>query len=44
VRRDDLDCLGCLSFECRRGDHACMQALPVEQVWAACRELLELPA
>ena len=44
VRCEDLDCLGCLSFECRRGDHACMQALPAEQVWAVCRELLETPA
>ena len=43
VRCEDLDCLGCLSFECRRGDHACMQALPAEQVWAVCRELLESP-
>ena len=39
IRREDLDCLGCLAFDCRRGDHACMQALPADRIWAVCEDL-----
>lgn len=40
VRREDLDCLACLSFTCRRGNHACMQALEAEEIWRVCSGLL----
>jgi heptosyltransferase II len=43
IRKEDLDCLECMTFHCPKPDHPCMNMLSLDLLWRELSKLMEAP-